>query len=73
MKKKIVKLVKGESLIYVTVGDAGGGNGYAVSLGGNCSIHYHEKKDSAMAEFCLRIGRLVSDGYTAELYDEDKR
>lgn len=72
MKTKVVKLVKGGSLIYVNVGMSAGG-GYSVSLGGNCGIHRHETKDSAMAEFRQRIGYLVSDGYTAEPYDEEKR
>lgn len=49
------------------------GGGYSVSLGGNCGIHRHETKYSAMAEFRQRIGYLVSDGYTAEPYDEEKR
>lgn len=72
MKKKVVKLVKGGSLFYVSVCVSAGG-GYSVSLGGNCGIHHHETKDSAMAEFRQRIGYLVSDGYTAALYDEEKR
>ncbi len=70
MKTKIVKMVKGESLIYVTIGDRADGNGYSVTLGGNCGIHYHETKDAAEAEFRARIGRLVENGYKAELYKQ---
>ena len=72
MKEKVVKLVKGGSLVYVSVRMSAGG-GYSVSLGGNCGIHDHETKASAMAEFRQRIGYLVSNGYTAEPCDEEKR
>lgn len=67
MKEKIVKLTKGESLVYVTMKLVDGR--YCVSLGGNCGIHDHEQKRSAEVEFQTRIGYLVMNGYKAELYN----
>ena len=67
MKEMMVKLVKGESLIYVTMKRVEGL--YVVALGGNCGIHVHERKRAAEVEFQLRIGYLVASGYKAELCD----
>lgn len=67
MKKKVVRLIKGDSLIYVIFGERSDGHGYSVALGGNCGIHDHETKSAAEAEFKMRIGHLVANGYKAEL------
>lgn len=77
MKEKVVKAVKGDSVIYVslfTTDKDGRKTEYQyhvckwnVSLGGTGGVHCHESSDSAFAEYAYRIGELVNRGYAASL------
>lgn len=77
MKEREVKLVKGESIIFVTlhaVDETGratesqaAAKKWCCNLGGTGGIHAHDSKSSAYAEYAFRIGELVDRGYTAQL------
>ena len=77
MKIKLVKLVKGNSILYVSLSQVDA-YGRIISISGNPPVAWlvmggtgpsssqtYEDKADAYSAFCFRIGDKVADGYTA--------